>query len=312
MYSKENSLYDEINSIKSNIPYDDIFGYSNIFDFEGPNIDEDKINGFTLKDDDIFNSQTQKNLPDISKEEKKKEKVNIINSKINTNYTTKNKIFTIDKIPKNSEKLRDKKKLGRKTKKESNSNSSGTHTKYKEDNMTRKFKSKILESTRIIMNNSLKEENYKMSKRKNLKYEYSKYFLLKLNSSISNEIGTEYNIKLLNSKLKDIFSNPIYSKCKSLPNNYNKKYIDNLYLENIKTNTKDILEKTFLECLEHYRGSKYYPELKGLELEYKNFFNEMEEKGEEKEYINKMRVFIDNFENYYLNKKSRKRNPIQK
>ena len=312
MFSIDTSLFDDINSFEDN-RFNDYFKGSNIFDNGALiNIDEDMRDGYIFKNDDIFNSQTQKNLPDISEEEKKNEKVNIINSKINTNYTTKNKIFTISKIPKNSEKLKGKKKLGRKTKKESNSNSSGTHSKYKEDNMTRKFKPKFLDGVKNIINNSLKEENNKMSKRKKLKYEYSKNFLLKLDSSISNEIGTEYNKKLLNSKIKDIFSNPNYSKCKSLPNNYNKKYIYNLYLENIMTNTKHILEKTCFECLEHYRGSKYYPELKGLELEYKNFFKEMEEKGEEKEYINKMRVFIDNFENYYLNKKSRKRNPIQK
>ena len=51
---------------------------------------------------------------------------------------------------------------------------------------------------------------------------------------------------------------------------YNKKLVEKIYEERIQEKTIAILVKTFLECLEHFRGNKFYKELEGLEKEYQN------------------------------------------
>ena len=58
--------------------------------------------------------------------------------------------------------------------------------------------------------------------------------------------------------------------------------------------------------MEHFRGSKYYEELNGLEKEYENIIKEMEDNEEEEEYIDKFKNFVNIFEEYYQNKKARK------
>ena len=75
-----------------------------------------------------------------------------------------------------------------------------------------------------------------------------------------------------------------------------KKYIK----ENIQTKTISILERTLLECLEHFRGRKYYAELEGLENEYETVINNMKSK-ETNEYIDYFEKFLFVFEAYYNN-----------
>ena len=55
-----------------------------------------------------------------------------------------------------------------------------------------------------------------------------------------------------------------------LVKNQNKKTLE----ENIQKKTIKILERTFLDCLKHFRGSQYYEELAGLEKEYTNVTKE--------------------------------------
>ena len=63
---------------------------------------------------------------------------------------------------------------------------------------------------------------------------------------------------------------------------------------------------TFLECLEHIRGSKYYEQLEGLENVYEIAINELENK-ENDEYIANFKEFVNRFEQYYENKRSREK-----
>ena len=85
---------------------------------------------------------------------------------------------------------------------------------------------------------------------------------------------------------------------------HNKKVIEKIYEEQIQKKTIGILERTLLECLEHFRGTKYYEELKGFEEQYKCVIDNMKE-NETDEYIELFKEFVNRFEEYYGNKKAR-------
>lgn len=185
--------------------------------------------------------------------------------------------------------------LGKKRKKPINYKN-GKHDKYCYDNLTRKVKPKLFESIRNILNLSLSKKGY------------PKTFLKIIQSLILNT-NTEFNRDLLKSKLKDIFSNEVYSKVKNYDKNHNKNLIEEIYKDNILTKTISILEKTLLECLEHFRGSKYYVELEGLEEEYQAFIDELISKGETNAYIMELKEFVSRFDKYYFyEKKSKPKN----
>ena len=171
------------------------------------------------------------------------------------------------------------------------------HDKYKPDNIVRKIKSKLFESILIILNSSIydKSKNY-----------LSSNIFLKIEQKIIKDTNVISNQNLLKKKLKNIFSNNVSDKFKNYGLDYNKKLIVKIYKENIQTETIAILERTLLECLEHFRGSKYYPELEGLENEYTNVITKFKEDGETDEYINSFKEIINIFEEFYNNKKPRK------
>ena len=218
------------------------------------------------------------------------------NSDDKTAPSTKYKEGKIFEISKNFEK---KNMVGRKKK----NNLNGKHDKFSYDNVTRKVKTKLFDSILSFLNSSMKEvtiENPKNQKKKNIKP-----FFLKIEQKIIKENKVEDNKLLFKNKLKDIFSNDVSKKVESYGLDYNKKLIKKIYKENVQTKAIEILERTFGECLEHFRGSKYYKELEGLEKEYKNVLNEFRIKGETEEYIELFEELLGRFEGYYENKKAR-------
>ena len=68
---------------------------------------------------------------------------------------------------------------------------------------------------------------------------------------------------------------------------------------------------TFLQCMEHFRGSKYYPTLRGLENEYQNVINDLKEK-ENEEYVKNFIGYLNGFEILYGQKKPRNGKNSQK
>ena len=62
---------------------------------------------------------------------------------------------------------------------------------------------------------------------------------------------------------------------------------------------------TLLQCLEHFRKSKYYEPLKGLELLYDKLIKEMIDKGEDGNYIDNFIAYLNNYEIMYSQKKSK-------
>lgn len=184
-------------------------------------------------------------------------------------------------------------------------NQNGTHNKYSYDNVTRKLKTKIFEVLLLFLNSSLVPIEIENPKKFSKKKLYSKPFFLKINQDIIKDINVEMNQKLIKSKLKDIFSCEVSKKVESYGKDYNKKLIEKIYEEKIQKKTISILERTFLECLEHFRGTAKYPELEGLENEYQNVVNKMKEIGEDDDYIELFKEFVNRFEIYYDNKKAR-------
>ena len=252
---------------------DDEFQKQNLneIDFEGKNDSSQKIN---LIED---SPKIKKPMND--------------NHNLETNYkTNKDKIFLCSKEK--------KRKLGRKR------TEIGKHNKFCKDNLTRKLKGKLFDAILNYINASFVTNKFEIFKTNlNIK---KKPFFLKIKQDIIKNINVNFNLNLLNSKLKKIFSNEISKKVISFGLNYNKNLIDKIYKENKYHKVIAILEKTFLECLEQFRGTKNYNELKGLEKEYQYVIEDFVNKGESIEYISMFKSFVENFEEYYKVKKGKK------
>ena len=186
----------------------------------------------------------------------------------------------------------------------------GKHNKFWEDNMTRKLKTKLFDSVLYFVNSSIKPVQIQNPNTHSKKIKYSKLFFMKINQKTIKDTSVLKNRALLNKKLKDIFSEDISLKMESYGLGYNRDVLSKIESQEIdgvkiQSKTLAILERTLLECLEHFRGTKYYDELKGLELEYDKVIDAMKCKGEEEEYIKKFKEFAAGFEKYYEEKKSR-------
>jgi hypothetical protein len=196
-------------------------------------------------------------------------------------FLTKKKFFKIDT----------KNKKGRKPK---HSMVYSYHTKFSNDNILRKIKVKFIHKTINYINNIILT-----------KYNNKIDVLKPLKGKISQNNGINFNKKLINSKLKDIFSiYEINGKFKLYQNNYNKSIIDKIYNENIKE-LIDIFEMTFLQVFVIFRDLNETQKLNGLE-KIDTVIREIKLKDNNSEYINKFTNVVNNFENYYLNKIARK------
>ena len=213
-----------------------------------------------------------------------------IKTNISSKKTEKELIFHITK----TNKKHIKKILGRKKKNISYNNKMSQHNKYSSDNIVRKIKVKLIDSILYCLNTSFQNK-----KRINHDNPFLKKIFLKIDQKILKNINVNNMLKLLRTKIKDIVSENISKKYINYPQDYNKKLIVTIYEKNIEIKTISILEMTLFECLEHYRGSKYYKELEGLEESYRIIINEMKSNGETEEYINEFKNLVDKFEEYF-------------
>ena len=225
------------------------------------------------------------------------------------------KIFLITKEKKNVEIEEEKQKEEKEEKEEEiqndfetlgkkrNLSNGGKHDKSCYDNMTRKLKVKFFDSVLSYTNSSIEPMEVENEKKKK---KTKKLFFLKINQKIIKDINVISNQKLINEKLINIFSEDVSSKMVNYGLDYNRKVIDQL-IENQTNQAKVLacLDRTFLECLEHFRGTKYYKELAGLEKEYDNVINGLRNSGETEEYIALFKDFVGRFEIYYQTKKAR-------
>ena len=238
------------------------------------------------KDEIIFNQE--KHNEKIIKDEKSR------NDDISKNTQ---KIFNITKEYERQNKKGRKRKF--------NLRSNGKHDKFCHDNIVRKVKTKLFEIILFFINLSIipieKENQKKNSKKK----EFYKPLLVKIDQEIIKTINVEDNLELLESKLKDIFSNKTSLKYKHHGLDRNKKIIDEIYEQKIQKKTISILNKTFDQCLDHINGINYDEDLAGLELRYLNIFKELRSKGNCEDYISEFKDMVKNFKSFYKNKKAR-------
>ena len=184
-------------------------------------------------------------------------------------------------------------KMGRKPK---YSNQSRLHTKFSYDNILRKIKAKFMDKLIKFINSIILRNNQ-----------------IKLLKPIIGKFSQDNNIvsnrKILNSKLKDIFSSyEVNRKCSSIDKYYNRDVINSIYQENIKE-LIDILEMSFLQIFDIFRDLNERNKLNGLD-KLDKVVNELKLKEEDEEYINKFTETVNNYEKFYFNKKERKKKII--
>ena len=194
--------------------------------------------------------------------------------------------------------FKEKKVLGRKKKE---NEGLGEHNKFSDDNIIRKIKHVILDNVMKFINKKIhiiySYQNEKEKKEREL-------FKLKQNSKISSRIN--YNKEFLNKKLVEIFSGDISSKYSRFPTNHNKELIKSLVNENDEKKKilfNKIFNLSFLDCLNHFRGSKKIEELEGVS----NLDNYLKSKKTNfnEEYSNLFKYFVNNYEKVIIEKKSR-------
>lgn len=182
------------------------------------------------------------------------------------------------------------KKIGRKPK---ISFEKGFHTKYSYDNILRKVKVKFFKKLITYINNIIKK-----------KYSNKIKLIKSLNGKVCQNNNINFNKKLMNSKLKDIFiTNKINGKFHLYQEYYNEIIIKKIFEENI-TELIHILEMTFFEVFKIFRDNNETEKLIGLG-KIDEVINDLKENGEDDEYINKFRFTVMNIEKYYFDKKSK-------
>ena len=256
----------------------------------------------------IKNNNTNNNIDNINTKEKTDNKIEII---------PKPKVFYIEKIKKVN-KNKSKNLLGRKrnsdkenTEKISNKKQ---HTKNAFDNISRKIRGKIFGAVLIFLNKVFNEEEeidlvdpiFPKGKQRKRKIPIQNVSFLQINQEIIIQNNVSENLDLLNKTLREIFSGSVSKKVKNDGLDHNQLLIQKIKESKGKARTNKILDMTFLQCLEHFRKSKMYEELSGLELQYDNMIEEMNEKHE-KEYMDNFVECLNNYEALYRQKRPKKR-----
>ena len=236
---------------------------------------------------------------------KKKEKFNISlgNSSSKDSTLEKNKIVFLGSL----------KKKGRRSKNLKNLNIPSKHTKFSSDNMMRKIKNKIIESSRLLCNKILENEI------KNLKELYQSPYteFKKIKGSFSQELNIKFNLWFYQIKIKEIFSMEISTKYSSFEKTSNKELIEYIFSkENINNfhKLKELLNMPFhLYYHDIFLGERkdwiiYYSiEENKYELNY--LLNSLEEEDKNnnlnKIYVEKLGNLAKNYEDFFLFKKMR-------
>jgi len=208
----------------------------------------------------------------------KKDEENIVNSI--------NNIVTIDILPK-TENKEPKSFLGRKTKGDTEERE---HSKFKEDNQMRKIKSYFLKYIPDYVNSSLS-------------FVHKRF--LKIDKKVNQELKKDFNVELMDKKLKDIFIEfPIcgrYSEAKN-GENHNAELIKEIYENNEETEAIEKLEQTYKQVLDCFRKNnleKFRDDI--LNKEIKNG----EKESRAKMYVNQLVKLLFNYESWFTDKSAR-------
>lgn len=185
------------------------------------------------------------------------------------------------------------------------------HDKYKGDNMSRKIKVKVKDSLLEFINSKIKESDFSFVINNKL-YSGDEVMLLNITDKKFNNTNVDYNIELFNTKIRYVLSDEISGKFKKYPKNFNEEIINNIYASENGGHIRNILDKTFLECLKYYRmdadvfGYDSYACLNGLQKGFQEFKKELSGDNDKK-YEDGIIDLINNFEIVYYSKTPRKK-----
>ena len=203
----------------------------------------------------------------------------------------KEKIFIIKK----------EKKLGRPKKENVNQFKKRKHDKFQRDNVIRKFKAQFVQNLFNYINLSFNsnQDNVK-NKQKHIN------IIQKINSSQTKSISKDSNLKWLNSKIRDIFSQKISSKFVSYEPTHNYKIIQKLYEKKEEQTVLKILDKTIRQMWIIYVNNDKNNEFPGFNT-IENDINKFRNFGESEEYIELYISISQNFEMIFNKMKSKKK-----
>ncbi len=173
------------------------------------------------------------------------------------------------------------KKIGRRLKDEFYENEA-KHNKYSEDNIITKLKTAIFKYILNRLNQSL---------------EFTKYKFYPLNVKLSTCLKKDFNVKLLERTIYDIYSKEDSNKNYINGNDSNKKLIKKIYEQKIEKKTINILNMKFIDVLNHIR-----------EKDMENFLKKIENKNRGKSndsFMEDVKFLLLNYERWFRIKKGR-------
>ena len=175
-------------------------------------------------------------------------------------------------------------KMGRRLKDEAYS-TEAKNDKFKDDNIIRKIKTFIFKYILIHLNESL---------------EFTKYKFYPLNATLSKNIKKDFNLKLLDRTIFDLYNTEDLNKTYRNGNDSNKILIKKIIDENIEKKTINILNMKFRDVLNHIR-----------EKDLENFLGKIKEKEKKNKgksidlYMEYVAHFLKDFESWFERKNGR-------
>ena len=197
---------------------------------------------------------------------------------------------------KKEEKKKEEKKVGRKRK---GQEAGVHHSKFSDDNLRRKIKHIVLSDLQFFINKKIKEIYHN-----NIGQGMTIKQILTLNHEQKKNINVQYNKDFLVKTLGEIFSDDLSSKFTNFPKDHNRNLIKSLTNEEDESKRsyfRRLFNLTFLDGLEHFRGSQIHEELIGL----KGYHEVLGQYYNDKDYETCLEYYINNFEVIIRNKKSR-------
>lgn len=285
---------------------EDHYNLNDPYDYpNNDNKNEEDRNKQTTEAESKKNAEKTENIEEsptdntgIKTKEKEKESVsNNFQTPITNNYDFTLKMIDIkvndeEFNQKGNEML--KKKRGRKVK----GSSSGEHNKYSDDNLRRKVKHLVLKNTSDFINNKISSLYQNVDKGI-----MSKKLLTIKQDQISNAT-IYFNKNFLNKKIGDIFSADISTRYTNYLIEHNKNLIDSLINEKdeyYREYFTGLFNLKFIDCLKQFRGSENYYYLNGITT-----FDEIKNEFEnDKDYLDALTKYINEYENIIANKKER-------
>ena len=280
---------------KENSPNDNNFSNTPLEDLFNPEtIKNVKENGFSSSNNNIIDliDDTNNKIINSNHSVDQTNTIKKINKVKQLEQTTKSSINEVQRIFYKNKKAKTimalpKKKIGRKRK---NDTSIAEHDKYAVDNLRRKCKRILLSYVLNFIN-----EKIKQIYNNNIGNGIYRKQLLPLKNYQQYNTTNDFNQNLLNKTLYDIFSEEVSSKYTYYLPNHNHIIIKTLLNEKDEYKRlffKNLLDVTFLQCLNKFIGKEDIKELDG----FKTFYEYKETSKDEPEYIDALKYYFITFE----------------